>query len=41
MSPNGEVVVVASRNSLAFYSVKTGKCDTVIDNIYSGETCDT
>lgn len=40
MSPNGEVVVVASRSSLAFYSVKTGRCDTVIDNIYSGPiTC--
>jgi hypothetical protein len=39
MSPNGEVVVVASGSSLAFYSVQTGECDTVIDDIYSGETC--
>jgi hypothetical protein len=38
MSPNGEVVVVASKSSLAFYSAQTGECDTVIDNIYSGET---
>lgn len=40
MSPNGEVVVVASKSSLAFYSVQTGECDAVIDNIYSGSvTC--
>jgi hypothetical protein len=38
MSPNGEVVVVASKSSLAFYSVQTGECDAVIDNIYSGKT---
>ncbi|KDR15765.1 Transducin beta-like protein 2, partial [Zootermopsis nevadensis] len=40
MSPNGEVVVVASGSSLAFYSVQTGECDAVIDDIYSGPiTC--
>jgi len=38
MSPNGEVVVVASGSSLAFYSVQTGECDAVIDNIYPGKT---
>lgn len=38
VSPNGEVVVVASKSSLAFYSVQTGECDAVIDNIYSGKT---
>jgi hypothetical protein len=38
MSPNGEVVVVASKSSLAFYSVQTGECDAVIDHIYPGET---
>lgn len=38
MSPNGEVVVVASKSSLAFYSVQTGECDAVIDNIYAGKT---
>ncbi|XP_069703102.1 transducin beta-like protein 2 isoform X3 [Periplaneta americana] len=36
MSPNGEVVVVASGNSLAFYSVQTGECDNIIEDIYSG-----
>jgi hypothetical protein len=38
MSPNGEVVVVASKSSLAFYSVQTGECDAVIENIYPGKT---
>jgi hypothetical protein len=38
MSPNGEVVVVASKSSLAFYSVQTGECDALIDNIYPGKT---
>ncbi|PSN56510.1 Transducin beta-like protein 2 [Blattella germanica] len=35
MSPNGEVVVVSSGSSLAFYSVQTGDCDGVINNIFS------
>jgi WD40 repeat protein len=36
LSPNAEVVVIATGNSLAFYSALTGHHDYTIDNIYSG-----
>lgn len=36
LSPNAEVVVVATLNSLAFYSTHTGELDYVIENIYKG-----
>lgn len=35
LSPNGEVVAIATGTSLALYSALTGTCDKVIDNIYS------
>jgi hypothetical protein len=37
LSPNAEVVVIATGNSLAFYSALTGHHDYTIDNIYSGK----
>ncbi|KAJ3657265.1 hypothetical protein Zmor_016277 [Zophobas morio] len=36
LSPNAEVVVIATGSSLAFYSTLTGHHDYTIDNIYSG-----
>lgn len=36
LSPNAEVVVVATLNTLAFYSALTGELDYKIDNIYAG-----
>ncbi|RZC41645.1 transducin beta-like protein 2 [Asbolus verrucosus] len=36
LSPNAEVVAIATGNSLAFYSTLTGHHDYTIDNIYSG-----
>lgn len=35
LSPNGEVVAIATGVSLALFSALTGTCDKVIDNIYS------
>lgn len=37
LSPNAEVVVVATTNSLAFYSALSGDLDYKIENIYNGE----
>ena len=37
LSPNAEVVVIATGSSLAFYSTLTGHHDYTIDNIYSGK----
>uniref|UniRef100_A0A1B6EV11 Uncharacterized protein n=1 Tax=Cuerna arida TaxID=1464854 RepID=A0A1B6EV11_9HEMI len=34
LSPNGEVVAIASGPSLSLYSALSGVCDKVIDNIY-------
>ncbi|XP_008196781.2 transducin beta-like protein 2 isoform X4 [Tribolium castaneum] len=36
LSPNAEVVAIASGDSLAFYSTLTGHHDYTIDNIYAG-----
>lgn len=35
LSPNGEVVAIATGVSMALFSALTGTCDKVIDNIYS------
>ncbi|KAK9744779.1 WD domain, G-beta repeat [Popillia japonica] len=37
LSPNAEVVVVATTNSLAFYSALSGDLDYKIENIYNGK----
>ncbi|GJQ80910.1 putative cellular response to glucose starvation [Trypoxylus dichotomus] len=37
LSPNAEVVAVATTNSLAFYSALTGDLDYKIENIYNGK----
>lgn len=37
LSPNAEVVVIATSNSLSFYSTHTGRLDGTIENIFSGE----
>lgn len=37
LSPNGEVVVIASGNNLYFYSTSNGILDNVIQNVYSGK----
>lgn len=36
LSPNAEVIVISTFNSLAFYSTFTGKLDCTIENIYDG-----
>ncbi|KAJ8979981.1 hypothetical protein NQ317_013730 [Molorchus minor] len=40
LSPDAQVIVIATFNSLAFYSTFNGKLDYVIENIYTGPiTC--
>ncbi|XP_049803966.1 uncharacterized protein LOC126241467 isoform X2 [Schistocerca nitens] len=36
LSPNGDVIAIASNNKLMFYSALSGKCDKIIENIYTG-----
>ncbi|KAJ8965115.1 hypothetical protein NQ314_004340 [Rhamnusium bicolor] len=36
LSPNAEVIAIATSNSLAFYSALTGKLDYTIEHIYAG-----
>lgn len=35
LSPNGEVVAIATGATLSLYSALSGVCDKVIDNVYS------
>ncbi|KAF2895535.1 hypothetical protein ILUMI_10640 [Ignelater luminosus] len=37
LSPNAEVVAIATWNSLSFYSTHTGRLDGTIENIFSGD----
>lgn len=37
LSPNAEVIVIASANSLAFYSTMTGQLDTTIESVFNGK----
>lgn len=37
LSPNAEVVAIATGSSVAFYATSTAKLDYTIENVYSGE----
>lgn len=36
LSPNAEVVVISTGSTLMFYNALNGKCDKVINDVYSG-----
>jgi len=38
LSPNAEVVAIATSNSIAFYSTLTGQLDATIENVFTGDT---
>lgn len=39
LSPNAEVLAIATSSNLAFYSTLTGELDSTIEDIFSGNEC--